>query len=113
MADFKLGDRVRYTNGLRRRYVERPGGGWRKEWQPLSFDSPHPEHRGEGIVIGLRTLADGRVQYNGYDEPPTFHADARFTAVLVAHSLRSKPVYVRVEDVEPVSESPISETEER
>ena len=99
MAEFKLGDRVRYTNALHRRY--KPSSPMsRRVWEPYEFDVQHPEHRGEGIVVGMRTLADGRVQSGYPDDPPAFFADERFPAVLIAHSLRSKPVFVRVEDVQ-------------
>jgi hypothetical protein len=106
-SDLKLGQRVRYTNGLQRRttYDDK---GWQhaiKRWEPLTFDSSHPEHKGEGIVVGLRTLANGRRQWLGEEEGYAFHAEERFTAAVISHSLRAKPVVVRIDDVEPIEEA--------
>lgn len=107
---FKLGDRVRYRKPLKRRLREEHpntyGTGWLKVWEPLPHYSnsvPEPEY--EGIVVGLRTLADGKNRYNGYEEPITFTATSHFPAVMIARDLRRNPDLVRIEDVELVQES--------
>lgn len=99
---FRLGARVRFTWTLTR------GVDWdtptsdsdRKVWRSKLWPtSPEPEAR-EGIIVGLRTLSDGVRTWNGYDIPVTYRPTRHFSAYLIAHSLRAKPVLVLPEHVE-------------
>lgn len=100
MTKFQLGDRVKYKNGLRRRYKALPTL-WQSErvWEPVNFVHNHPEDHGEGVVVGIRTLSNGVVTYDA-EEGNTYRQKETFQALVIAHSMRSKPVYVRLEDVE-------------
>ena len=56
---------------------------------PVSMAEPR-----EGIVVGTRVLSNGRLQWNGYDEPVEYILTDTVTAVLVAYDLRRKPVLI-------------------
>jgi len=103
MTEFQLGQPVRYSRPLQRRYVfdehEDRFNRSKKVWVEQVNYKGEPES-GTGIIIGKRTLADGVNQYNGYDEPIVFLPKERFTAYLIAFDLTRKPVYVRPEHIE-------------
>lgn len=94
---FRLGERVAYTEHLRRRAA-----------QPGEFDGPdkiwsnnHGPHRwpgGEGVIVGKRTLSNGNTHY-GYDEGTTYLQTEHFTAYLIAYDLHRKPVHVLPEHI--------------
>lgn len=113
----KLGDRVTFTRTLSRRGVdvldrERGRRRFRREWSSEEYPGqPEPEPR-EGIVVGVRTLADGSVDYS-YEEPAVFVADRRFRAYLIAFSVHRKPVLVLPEHVRPVEPEPLILSNER
>jgi hypothetical protein len=105
MSDsYVLGQRVTFTAALRRRYQSAPSGSdrSRRVWEP----SPHAliEFRDgpvEGIIVGARTLSDGECEWNGYEEPTTYHPTRTFPAYLIAHHLRRRPVLVLPEHIQP------------
>jgi hypothetical protein len=90
-AGLELGTPVRFRHPLRRTHV--PGDYRAKVW------AANPFRRGEyvGIVVGLRTLSDG--ENLGYEEI-TYRPLRHYAAVLVAESLRTRPVFVLPADVE-------------
>ena len=108
LASLSLGQRVAFKNSLKRGYdSSKMSGSPRKEWKPR-WQSNHPyaakmknnpEVSGTGVVVGIRVLADGKVEYGGYDEGTSFHPDNHFQAVLVSFDLRRNPVYVLPEDL--------------
>lgn len=60
----------------------------------------------EGIVVGLRTLQNGKMEYEGDPEgnfygAPYFVQTSSFRAALVATHLYRKPVLVALEDLYP------------
>lgn len=102
LKDLALGTRVRYSNALQR-VVTSIEGAWdsdRKDWRPCPHPIDHPEIRGEGIVVGIRTLQNGTRHWN--EDAMWFRTDERITAVMVAHRLRCKPVFVLLEHLEVV-----------
>lgn len=95
----KLGDRVRFTRHLTRRSTA-----WRagvtKAWESKAYPGqPEPEPR-EGIVIGIRTLSNGRFDWSGYEDPGLYTPTAFFKAYLVAFDMRRNPVLVLPEHLE-------------
>lgn len=111
MSDFQLGQKVRFTRPLVRRSIptrtmkleETIAGApytrtvsINREWQGNEFAQP-----AEGIIIGKRTLSNGYSQWEewGMDYGPAEH----FTAWLVVKDLKSKPVHVMPEHVEPTA----------
>jgi hypothetical protein len=63
----------------------------RTGWRSSRWPSPDPVR---GVVVGVRTLSDGRNEYHGYDEPILYCPEEHFEAYLVAYDMRRKPVYV-------------------
>ena len=100
-----LGQRVTFTWTLHRTYVPRgqdeTGGGWfRKGWVTSSYPGqPTPQPR-EGILIGVRRLANGKCIAGDYETPTMFRAEEHFTAYLIAFDIRRNPVYCLPEHVE-------------
>jgi hypothetical protein len=61
-----------------------------KTWQPVKLFGQRA-----GIVIGIRTLANGKAEHEYEAGTVWYPADAeRFTAYLVAYDFHKKPVYV-------------------
>lgn len=103
----ELGTRVTFSHVLRRRAESLPDrratGGYqdRKVWRPVPALPQTGRLATPGIVIGLRTLANGVVRYGGYEEPTTFTPDGdRIPAILISYDLRRKPVLVLPEHVD-------------
>lgn len=63
----------------------------RKVWKSSRWFRSDPVR---GVVVGVRTLSNGRNEYQGYDEPILYCPEDRFVAYLVAYDLHRKPVYV-------------------
>lgn len=102
-TDYTLGQPVTFTRHLRRRYehMDDSAHEGRKVWSTEGYPGdPEPAPR-PGIVIGVRTLADGVNAYNGYDVPIRFRPTRHFTAYLIAHHLRHKPLLVLPEHLTP------------
>lgn len=98
MSDFQLGDRVVFSQRLRRRTEELPNGGysgWMKVWreEPMRFNDL------DGIIVGRRTLSNGKTVYHGMDDPIEYKVAEHFTAYLVAFALLEKPVFVLPESL--------------
>lgn len=82
---------------------------YRKEWrsvrdhlpQATEF-SPAPQER-SGIVVGVRTLANGVLRWGSEDEPTELLADEYVPAVLVSWDLHRRPVYVSPPMLRPVA----------
>lgn len=88
---YRLGDPVTAIRPLRRVYGP---DDWRvRTWTPM----PAPAR--DGIVIGYRTLWDGRVE--GVDAILAFQPARHFRAVLVASDLHRRPTLHLPEDVAP------------
>lgn len=110
--DLKLGTHVRATKELKRITRERTPEEKSvsaytrlfKEWvaQPivdvLHHGSEVRRHR-EGLVIGLRNLSNGGVDY-GYEEGTQFFPESHLQAVIVAYDLRRKPFLALPDDLE-------------
>jgi len=110
--DLELGTHVRATKELKRitrerRPEEKSVSAYTrllKEWvtQPIvdvrNRGSEVRKHRA-GLVIGLRNLSNGGVEY-GYDEGTQFFPESHFQAVIVAYDLRRKPFLVLPDDLE-------------
>lgn len=99
MAELTLGQRVRYTATLTR--TDDPVARRRRVWRPDPTWG-HPDGR-EGIVVGLRTLANGISDWDpdgGYEWVP----QETFPAVLVAFHVRRKPVLCPVDAVTPAAD---------
>lgn len=102
-----LGQSVLFTRTLTRRSEEGPNG-WRqhlKVWKSEAWPGqPEPEQR-MGIVIGVRTLSNGENRYHGYDDGGIEYKQTEtFTAYLIAHDLRRKPVLVLPEHITPTGD---------
>jgi hypothetical protein len=54
------------------------------------------DHWISGVVVGVRTLADGKIIVTDGRE---FHPTHTFRAVMVATDIRRKPVLVKIEDI--------------
>lgn len=65
----------------------------RREWQPYRAILR------TGVIVGIRTLANGIVYWGSYDEPTEFHPTDYVRAYLVAFDLRRNPVHVQPEHV--------------
>lgn len=110
MTRFELGDKVKYTRPLTRythSTVENEFGHkvLRRDW----LFGHHPEWAGapgmkpgvaDGVIVGARTLANGKLVPASWDDQSFLEADEYFLAYLVAFDLRCKPVLVRAEHVE-------------
>ncbi len=59
-------------------------------WEEIQLKEPL-----EGIVIGSRTLSNGKTEYDN-ESGTTYIPKEHFNAVLVAVSLRNKPFFVRI-----------------
>jgi hypothetical protein len=102
---FRLGDRVKYANGLERGYgVEDEKSGRqnyaRKEWHTVKRRKYDDNYllEGEGVVVGMRTYSNGKRYWD--EDGATYTPDETFRVVLVAFSLFRNPAAVRFEDVE-------------
>lgn len=99
----ELGQRVKFTHVINREtHVERDGKrGIFRVWDA----SPAA---GEGVVYGIRTLSNGKVEiereHDGYFGSvythTTYFPTEHFAAYLVATDLRHKPITVKVEHAE-------------
>ena len=107
MSDYQLGQRVRFSEHIKRTSKQE----WEKD-KPDRFwtGEDYPGKRlagGEGIIIGKRTLTEGNVINDSYDDGwgsvyiTTYAKTRHFTAWLVVKDLRSKPVHVLPEHLEP------------
>lgn len=106
MSEYKLGQRVRYGEHIRRRH-SRPGEflGPNRIWSNHAGPGmeSQPWEGGEGIIVGKRTLSHGDTTYYGdYSE---YVPRKTFTAYLVAYDLQRKPVHVLPEHITPLEES--------
>lgn len=97
-ADLPFGAPVSFTRHLRRRWVTREGKHL-KAWVPEASPDETDSAPRAGIVVGVRTLANGTVR-NMYEDGLQFEAVEHFTAYLVAFDLRRKPVLVLPEHVQ-------------
>lgn len=97
-----LGEKVTFTWALRResRREEVTINGRRRtvtvrRWETGEIPNTKPPASREGVVVGVRTLCNGYVQYE-YDYGNMFSPfeDGYFTAYLIAWNLRQQPVYV-------------------
>lgn len=82
MTEFKLGEQVQYTHRLFRHH--RDG---RRIWDTIPIATPPVK----GIIVGKRTLYDGKVDYGNWEEPTTFTAENHFEVYLVVTNIRQKP----------------------
>jgi len=104
MRDIELGQRVRYSEHIRRRH-SRPGEFlgpnriWSNHGGPGLDDQPW--EGGEGVIVGKRTLTEGNTYWHG--ESTEYTPTRSFTAYLIAFDLRRKPVHVLPEHIEVVA----------
>lgn len=95
MAQFELGQKVRYTHRL----LRQGDAPYHKSWLPIPTFTKEPL---EGIIVGLRTLQNGISQYDWTAEQQLFTPDSYVTAYMVVSDLRRKPVFVLPEHIEEV-----------
>ena len=95
MTDFKLGDKVTYTHELFRTSEYSKQKGTYKKWisRPLFRFAAQVGDR-EGIITGVRNLANGSVEWGDYETSTQFHADEYVMAYIVTFDLRRNPTYV-------------------
>lgn len=94
LSDLKLGQRVVFSAKLKRKWYKM-GIQDIKSWTPVPCDCT------DGIVIGIRTLSDGDVEYGSYEDGTTqYRPTKHFRAALVVYSLHRKPVLVLPQDLE-------------
>lgn len=99
--DYTLGQPVTFTTHLVRGWgTESDNRGGTKEWRPQPILGKLTPPRA-GIVIGKRTLANGRYDYGSYEDPGVFTPKEYLTAYLVVTDMRSKPLYVLPEHLAP------------
>lgn len=106
-VEFELGQRVAYSEHIRRRDTgpgefdfDKPNRIWSTNGGPFS-GTGWEEHRwpgGEGVIVGKRTLSNGRAswQEEGYTQ---YTIKETFIAYLIAYDLRRKPVHVLPEHI--------------
>lgn len=101
-----LGQQVEFTLGdVLHRVVDTDGRDefnrsvHRKVWRTAPWFRPAPIR---GVIVGIRTLSNGRNEYHGYDEPIEYCGEEFFSAYLVAYDLRRKPVFVLAENLKEV-----------
>lgn len=98
MTAFSFGDKVLARVELKRRYAD-----GKKKWvtEPIrDYDAwQNVAKEREGVVIGKRTLANGKVHWGDEYEPTWFEPQERFEAYLVAFDMRRKPFLVLAEDL--------------
>lgn len=100
--DVELGQPVKFTATLKRggetRMAERFGRQVAEHWKVWRRHQ-HPAI--EGIIVGQRTLANGRAEYEHEAGMVWYPGTAvRFTAYLIAFDLHRKPVLVMPVDIE-------------
>lgn len=78
----ELGQKVSFSATLTRN----KGSFSRRYW------TSNPKERTDGIIVGIRTLANGAVDHDDYGN--YFVGNAYFRAYLVSYNLRRAPVYV-------------------
>lgn len=98
-----LGLPVRFTWTLSRRTTGDGRSGFRKVWVTERWPGEKEPKSRRGLIIGVRTLSNGGVEYGDYDTPTTYEAEERFRAYLVAYDLNRKPVLVLPEHACPVN----------
>lgn len=94
----ELGTKVRYD--ARRSLWREHLPGRLRRWTSQSHGQAHSPR--EGIIVGKRTLANGTVDYGGWDEGTQFIPTEHFEAYQVVTNIRNKPVYVLPEDLEEI-----------
>lgn len=92
LSDLKLSQRVVFSAKLKRKWYKM-GIQDIKSWTPARCDYT------DGVVIGIRTLSDGNVDYGGSEDGTQYRPTRHFKAVLVAYSLYRKPVLVLPQDL--------------
>lgn len=104
--DAVLGMPVRFRRPMAHTYIAgspygiTPRVAPRKEWKPSPYWKD--DHWVNGVLIGFRTLSGGDYDFGGHEEQASLCNRTYFTAFLVVRDLRSNPVLVRPEDVEPL-----------
>lgn len=91
MSEPQFGDLVTFSHNLKRGYE-----GGRKIWTPEPAFNPWGPDAGtvrKGILIGKRTLSEGRVHHD-YEDGSDWEADKYVRAFLVAFEMHRKPVFV-------------------
>lgn len=94
MSEYELGEKVTAASTITRRHEPPNRRRWvrvadmRAEIEPVS-----------GVIVGWRTLSDGRFDDFGYYEPSEYLPTRHFKAYLVAFDMREKPLYVLPEDL--------------
>ena len=106
-STYAFGQPVRFTWPLTRRsrYAFDKKSGYpttRREWVTERYPGqPEPEPT-EGIVIGVRWLANGENVRLSWEEGVEFRPEERFRAYLVAFDLHRRPAFVLPEYVEAI-----------
>lgn len=88
-----LGEKIKFEKTLQRSYDPATK---QRVWR--SYDIGKRPVR-EGLIVGWRNLANGEVDYGGYDEPTTFIPRSYVRAYLVVENMRQSPFYVLPSDI--------------
>lgn len=98
LREYELGEKVIAASTITRRR-EPPN---RRRWvrvADMRAEIGLPVEPVSGVIVGWRTLSDGRVDFGYYDEPSEYMPTRHFKAYLVAFDMREKPLYVLPEDL--------------
>lgn len=118
MTAYELGDRVVFTQTLRRLYRPAVANSTRSRriWEAsrvwlweLSKVNPGGL---EGVIVGARTLSDGECDDGFYDDPTVYYPTRTFPAYVVAWKLRRAHVLVLPEHLEPAPPQAVQEVVE-
>lgn len=100
--EYELGARVEFTYTLHRKFrASAPRS--RKVWEHEAWPGQDEPEARQGIIVGVRTLANGYLSGGYWEEPTQFEASEHFRAYLVAFDVRRRPVLVRPEHVRALS----------
>lgn len=96
--DIRLGSIVRFNYTLLRRSGSEPDPRRPSRRKYTRTWTPQLRAVREGVVVGVRSLANGEVEYLG-EEGTVFSSTERFRAYLIAFDLYRKPVLVLPEHI--------------
>lgn len=92
MSKYQLGDRVRFY-GVIDKYREGGLTIFRAAPTPYDYSRNDCRRLTEGVVVGMRTVANGRTRYSAYSGAKFVPDSATYQSVyLVAFHLRRKPL---------------------
>lgn len=107
--EYQFGDKIKFTNQLIRcgsDYKDSNERYWKSyvfRFKWVMIDKLHRQKPliTNGVIIGVRTLKDGHVIYEGVDNgyEKVFITDKTFKSYLVATDMKRNPIYVSPKDI--------------